>query len=56
MAKPRFYGKTTAFVPNKRRDLRYCRNTYQRNRETVQRNPVAGKITKEKGSGNNGNG
>ena len=53
MGKPRMLGQFSPFVPNKRRDLRYCKKI-QRNRETEQRNPVAGKITKEKEQHNNG--
>lgn len=40
MAKPRFYGKTTAYIPNKRRDLRFIKKN-QRNREKASCNPVA---------------
>lgn len=47
MAKPRFYGKTTAHIPNKRRDLRFIKNN-QRNREKAPRNQVAGRPVKEK--------
>ena len=47
MAKPRFYGKVTAYTPNKRRDLRFIKKT-QRNRERAPREVVAGKLAKDK--------
>lgn len=47
MAKPRFYGKTTAHIPNKRRDLRFIKKN-QRNREKPQHILVAGRPVKEK--------
>ena len=45
MAKPRFYGKTTARIPNKRRDLRFAKKI-QRNRERAPRTQVAGQTTR----------
>lgn len=47
MAKPRLYGKATAYTPNKRRDLRFIKKN-QRNREKAPRVLVAGQAPKEK--------
>lgn len=45
MAKPRFYGKTTAYTQNKRRDLRFIKKN-QRNRERAPRNLTTTKTDK----------
>ena len=45
MAKPRFYGKTTACTSNRAQDLRWMKKN-ARNRERAPRTQVAGKITR----------
>ena len=47
MAKPRFYGKTTACTPNKAMDLRWMKKN-TRNREKAPRPLVAGKPAQKK--------
>ena len=47
MAKPRFYGKTTACTSNRPQDLRWMKKN-TRNREKAPRPLVASQTTKEK--------
>ena len=52
MAKPRFYGKTTACTSNRSQDLRWMKKN-TRNRERAPRPLVAGKPIQKKEAADN---
>lgn len=39
MAKPKLYGKKTAYIPNSKADMRCQKNIYQHNRKIAERDP-----------------
>lgn len=55
MAKPRLYGKKTAYIPNSKADMRYRKTFYQHSREIAERDPDGMRerklLAQKKGSG-----